>query len=376
LKGIRIRAALLIIKSVVSGSSYLEVFFFCESILSLFINSQLPYLEKSMAAAVNYLSSLLVGGGGSEEDAPAEKRQRVEDGLEDLLRRQAKSASEQSELAARRQKEELLAASDAKWDARLTTLVQEFDKRTDQKVADSEKKMLTHMDEMKKELLSIFKKEQSEVASSVGAHSSFSLTVSGKPRYEASKIMMQGYVKDWQNLDAQAPTCVEALGHIDTVEQLLPDALSNLVDFKKSRDALRGIYAPKLFFILKAPSTSDAWKIKTALDTIVNESDFRLGTLNLRPKVVVESSPEKQPFLQAGGKFLGRLRDEGVAEALVKVDTWGPPSLRICVVPVDGSRPRKLATWTPSGGWGLQEAELMTLKNTLTAQYMMSRLQA
>jgi len=98
--------------------------------------------------------------------------------------------------------------------------------------------------------------------------------------------------------------------------------------------------------------------------------------LQLSPKVVVQAAPEKEPYLQAGGKILGKLRDLGVEEQCIKVDVWGPPILRVCRIPPGGGRPVKLATWSVQADWTIVQSELSILKAGLQVAQLQAELKA
>ena len=90
---------------------------------------------------------------------------------------------------------------------------------------------------------------------------------------------------------------------------------------------------------------NDALVLKNDIDQVLATG---FGFIqNLKPYVVVEASPAKRPYLQAGGRFLGLLEKNGVTKPSVKAES-GPP-LRICDTRT--SRLSLLAQFDVSKGW-------------------------
>ena len=100
------------------------------------------------------------------------------------------------------------------------------------------------------------------------------------------------------------------------------------------------------------------WNTRGALLKLVS-GDGNKYFNGSEPKLAVEPSPTKRPHLDKVGRMLNVLNGYGVPRSTVKPE-WSPPESKI-VIKNPGERSIIMATWEPSKGWKVYEAELQKL---------------
>eukprot|EP00973_Karenia_brevis_P089067 12352051-Karenia_brevis.AAC.1 len=98
------------------------------------------------------------------------------------------------------------------------------------------------------------------------------------------------------------------------------------VDVDETKKFANRVMHTKFALCLKNVNDREvAWAVKIEIERI-----WALGRCLIHgvcPRAVVQPSPQMEPYVNAGGKFLGAIRNQGVPKEAVSPE-WGPP-LRI-----------------------------------------------
>ncbi|CAK0868691.1 unnamed protein product [Prorocentrum cordatum] len=224
-------------------------------------------------------------------------------------------------------------SSDTRWGAR---------REVDAKIAESEQRTNVRFEDLMRRLTLVEKENQElkEAASTAGSamgvgggggggrSASGSRMTVGRQDFVARKVEVKGYITDWNKRNEQALTQMEMKTWVESLVVQVGDEAKAPIDVQATLNS-----GSRVLF------TSGCY---------IRDID---------PYVIVEPSPERRPYLQAGGRFLGYLEKHGVSKANVKAE-WGPP---LRVYDIRGARPAQLAKFDTSTGWSLQQAELESL---------------
>ena len=290
------------------------------------------------------------------------KKARLGNCINDLLLKQAEAVVKRAEQS---------------WDARVEAMLKHMDHKIDAKIDSSEKKTMALISQLQKEINDI--KMNSGAPSNASTHmqsiktsrtsnlNTYSFQNQGQD-FVPQFVEIKGFISDWNRMDKEALTKPEAM-------QLLTDILANMdpavrgeIDVEKTEEKMRGVFVAKIETYVSGGSQA-CWRVKKELEKAIREKNIKAN--NISPWCVVQPAPWKKPCLQAAGKFLGYLKKQGVNKEAVKVDSWGPPRVRIAHVPQNG-RPALLAEFTEKNGWSVQEGELNKLDPNLTAADVLS----
>jgi hypothetical protein len=226
---------------------------------------------------------------------------------------------------------------------------------------------LTLVEEENKKLKSSVSSAAS-VAGAGGGQSNYSTTASERD-FKPSKVEVKGYIKDWAKRHDEALTWEEMKLWLEVVTALLSDEAKAIIDPKATLDTGSRVMFTRIDIRLASTATrNDAWVLKNDLDRVIATDTGLIR--NLKPYVVVEASPSKRPYLQAGGRFLGLLEKKGIKKPAIKVE-WGPP-LRI--YDARTSRPSLVAEFHVTKGWAIHEAALSSLSPGAKVEEVMADL--
>ena len=293
----------------------------------------------------------------------AQKRQKVMDSLGRLLEKAVEKAID---------------ASDQRWDTKFPDLLQRIDTKIEEAVNASESRTASRLQTMQAQIDALSMRTPSAAASTAASvretHKVPGMTASGM-KSVPRKVEAKGFVKEWSLTDQQALTHQEVAQWVTTLYSALALELKLLVDLEKTQGFMTRILYAKIEVRLKEGNTNDeAWQLKKGIDQLL-ASTLSLKREGYTIRCMVEPSPQKKPYLQQGGKFLGTmgelLKEVGkTTDVLLK--EWGPP-LRFFVRDSEG-RPVPLATYTLEEGWSLQESVLQSLLPSCTGESLMARL--
>ena len=260
--------------------------------------------------------------------------------------------------------DQAISKSDLRWEARCEEMMSRFMTKVDEKLAASDKRSDAKFEEILKRL-SLVEQENKELKSSVSSAGSVAGGGSGQSNYSTTaserdfrprKVEVKGYIEDWDKRHEQALTLEEVKAWLVKVSAELAEEAKMLIDPKATLETGSRVMFTRIEIrLIKSASREDAWILKKGLDRVLATDAGQIRGLN--PYVVVEASPSKKPYLQAGGRFLGLLEKKGIKKPSVKAE-WGPP-LRI--YDTRTSKPALVAKFDVSTGWAIQEAAFESL---------------
>lgn len=233
--------------------------------------------------------------------------------------------------------------SDEAWEKRLSTLFQQHEEKQDLKMQVMEKRLKEEMEALEKRL----KSSASSAASVVSVGSTMASTrMSGARQiHSPSKIDVKGFVKDWKNRTSEGLTQPELQRWMKQVYEAMDEDEKKMLDIemteKINNRVINGVATFKL--TTEAIEGRQAWKLKKAIEAAIASKNLSMGK-DLR--VVVEPPAWKAPYLKAGGKALGLLKEKG-AERLKP--EWTVP-MRIYYQP-ENERPELLMEYSEAAGW-------------------------
>ncbi|CAK0873552.1 unnamed protein product [Prorocentrum cordatum] len=256
---------------------------------------------------------------------PPEKRQKLSDGMEGFMTKLVDNAIQQA-----------VDASDTRWDARCEELMIRFMAQVDAKIAESEKRTDVKFEELMRRL---------------------------------TLVEVKGYITDWSKRNELALTRTEMKMWVESMVAQVGEEVKTLIDVQATLNSgSRVLFTRVDVCLVQAAVRDDAWKVKKEIDMLISKGGCKIRSLD--PYVIVEPSPERRPYLQAGGRFLGYLEKHGVSKVNVKAE-WGPP---LRVYDIRGARPAQLAQFDTLTGWSLQQAALESLIPDVQVEQVMADL--
>lgn len=302
---------------------------------------------------------------GIERKSP-QKRSRAATTLSDLLEQVTDRA---------------ISKSDRPWDQRLPAILKAQDEKMDVNIKASEvrtegitKRLEGEIKDMK-EAINKFG-STSSAASMSPSHatgtgmSSASTTARwtrGEP-FTPTRIEIKGFIPDWDKRDDSSLTKPEVTEWIANACGQLPPGVVNFLDLAATEKFSNRVLYTRIELRLKKDiNRQSAWEVKRGLDDLWMQGKCYIK--DIKPYAVVEASPEKKPYFQQGGKFLGIMEMKGILKTSLKPE-WGPP-LRI--YNISCNRPVTVAQYDIKG-WALYGGPLKELLPDMTVEEFMSLL--
>ena len=303
---------------------------------------------------------------GFEKKSP-QKRSRASATLSDLLEQVTDRA---------------ITKSDRSWEPRLPAILKAQEEKMDIKIKASEarteniiKKLEGEIKDMK-EAINKFSSASSAASMApsqvTGAGMSSATTTTRWTRREPftpSRIEVKGSIPDWNKRDDDSLTKPEVTEWIANACGQLPTGVANFLDLEATERFSNGVLYTRIERRLKKDiDRQSAWEVNRELDNLWMQGKCYIK--DIKPYAVVEASPEKKPYVQQGGRFLGIMERKGIMKTSLKPER-GPP-LRI--YNISGSRPVTIAQFDIDKGWALYEGLLKELLPDTTVEEIMSLL--
>ena len=272
--------------------------------------------------------------------------------------------------------------SDRSWDQRLPAILKAQDEEMDIKIKASEartestiKKLEGEIKDMK-EAINKFSSASSAASMApshaTGAGMSSATTTTRWTRREPftpSRIEVKGFIPDWSKRDDDSLTKPEVTEWIANACGQLPIGVANFLDLEATEKfSNRVLYTRTELRLKKDIDRQSAWEVKRGLDDLWMQGECYIK--DIKPYAVVEASPEKKPYFQQGGRFLGIMEKKGIMKSSLKPE-WGP---LLMIYNISGNRPVTIAQYDTDKGWALYEGPLKDLLPDTTVEEIMSLL--
>ena len=193
----------------------------------------------------------------------------------------------------------------------------------------------------------------------------------GNKDYVPKKVWIKGFIFDWKK---KHETSLSKPKVVEWLESVLPEMDAGIrahVDVEETKKFANRMMHTKFALCLKNVTDREiAWSVKADIERIWGQDKCLIN--GACPRAVVQPSPQMEPYINAGGKFLGALREKGVPKDAVSPE-WGPP-----VKMYDNRAPQKpvqLAVHDVHKGWDIDEAALHGLCAELSASDLKASLQ-
>jgi len=263
-------------------------------------------------------------------------------------------------------------------------------KTMDGKIDASTKEIKTLTDQMKQAQLDIHKLQngdaQSAASGSTRVGSGRAKSSGYMPYWNPTYIEFKGWISrdGWKNREIKQQEAMKQNTLTDNITRLLElsslDALHHAAfDGRKTARENTGRYWPytrgRIYF--KQGTSSDLmWQVKQCF-----EHEYRQGNALLPPNVRfhMESSPWKQPHVQAVGKFQGTFADVKKSVGSACRGELGPPKTFMWFMrrPEDDPDTRILiAEWGAVKGWELNEQNLRAVEPLIDQEAFLAKLNA
>lgn len=271
--------------------------------------------------------------------------------------------------------------SDRSWDQRLPAILKAQDEKMDIKIKASEartesiiKKLEGEIKDMK-EAINKFSSASSAASmvpsQATGAGMSSATTTTRWTRREPftpSRIEVKSFIPDWNKRDDDSLTKPEVTEWIANACGQLPIGVASFLDLEATEKFSNRVLYTRIELRLKKDiDRQSTWEVKRGLDDLWMQGKCYIK--DIKPYAVVEASPEKKPYFQQGGKFLGIMERKGILKSSLKPE-WGP-LLRI--YNISCNRPVTVAQYDIKG-WALYGGPLKELLPDMTVEEFMSLL--
>ena len=217
--------------------------------------------------------------------------------------------------------------------------------------------------------LELVKKSVAGPSSRTG--SSYAAPRGSNRTFVPDKVWIKGYIKDWAKKDETSLTKPKVMEWAQTVCGEMPTHIKDHVDLEATERYANKVLFTKFAIRLKNATNRDvAWSVKNDIERIVASGKCPIN--DVKPKAVVEPSPEMKPYIDAGGKFMGALQSKGVDKNSLRPE-WGPP-VKIFDVR-EPSQPVRVAQFD-GADWTIEESALQALVPDLRADDLKTALKA
>ena len=261
-----------------------------------------------------------------------------------------------------------LAKNDAVWEKRLPDILAAQDAKVDAKITVSE--------ERTKAIIHKLQSDVDEIKNKLTGMPAQSSAPPGRVRdiqrnFTPRKVWIKGYIIDWKVKDASSLSKHKVMEWVAEVVGRMGDGIRNHIDMEATRKYATRVMFTKFALHLKDVTDREvAWSVKNEIERIVGEGDCLIN--DLKPRVTIDPSPEMKPFIDQGGKLLGILQTKGVPRQDLRPE-WGPP-VRI----YDNRKvehPVCIGEYDVKKGWDIHEAPLQGLVPGLKAEDLKVSLQ-
>ena len=221
--------------------------------------------------------------------------------------------------------------------------------------------MKTGMDNLRAEVVNS--------ASSSGNASGTKLT-GRKPvgEYKAEKIWVKGFIVDWKAKEQTSLSKPQVKEWLDKTYEEMEDSIKEHMDMEATAKFANRVLFTKIGISLKNVTDREiAWSVKGDIKRIWQQGKCLIN--GVVPRVTVPPSPDMAPYVDAGGKMLGALREKGVARQALKPE-WGPPLLIFDVR--NPERLEKIAEYESTKGWDVQESALQSIAPEVSKAELMA----
>ena len=176
------------------------------------------------------------------------------------------------------------------------------------------------------------------------------------------KVEIKGFVRDWNKRDEQSLTSNEATQFLAKLTQDMSantessKYISLINEGATHRYLQRLLYSKVPLILADGTSKEQAYELKECINNVIKSSTQYSTWPGLY--CTVEASQERKPIHSAGGRAMGWLRMQGMADTVYK-PVWA--SHGVTIFDVRAERPIPLFVWSTTAGWDMKDEAILNL---------------